>query len=72
MTGAPIPGEADAVVEHAPVLVAGFGAFGSTTGRLLKANGVETTVLDFDSDRVDLLLDVHPAGETSVVVVRYG
>jgi voltage-gated potassium channel Kch len=35
--------------------VAGFGAFGSTTGRLLKANGVETNVLDFDSDRVDLL-----------------
>lgn len=47
--------EADAVAGHAPVLVAGFGAFGSTTGRLLRANGVDTTVLDFDSDRVELL-----------------
>ncbi len=47
--------EADAVTAHAPVLVAGFGAFGSTTGRLLRANGVDTTVLDFDSDRVELL-----------------
>jgi monovalent cation:H+ antiporter-2, CPA2 family len=27
--------EPDAIDEHAPVLVAGFGAFGSTVGRLL-------------------------------------
>ncbi len=47
--------EADEVSEHAPVLVAGFGAFGSTVGRLLKANGIGTTVLEFDSDRVELL-----------------
>jgi CPA2 family monovalent cation:H+ antiporter-2 len=40
---------------HSPVLIAGFGAFGATVGRLLKANGVATTVLDVDSDRVDLL-----------------
>jgi monovalent cation:proton antiporter-2 (CPA2) family protein len=45
----------DAVEQHAPVLIAGFGGFGSTVGRLLKANGINTTVLDVDSDRVELL-----------------
>jgi voltage-gated potassium channel Kch len=47
--------EADAVEEESPVLIAGFGSFGATVGRLLRANGVRTTVLDHDSDRVDLL-----------------
>jgi monovalent cation:proton antiporter-2 (CPA2) family protein len=46
---------ADAIEEQSPVLIAGFGGFGSTVGRLLKANGVQTTVLDIDSDRVELL-----------------
>jgi monovalent cation:proton antiporter-2 (CPA2) family protein len=45
----------DAIEEHNPVLIAGFGGFGSTVGRLLKAKGVGTTVLDSDPDRVDLL-----------------
>jgi monovalent cation:proton antiporter-2 (CPA2) family protein len=45
----------DAIEGHGPVLIAGFGGFGSTVGRLLKANGVATTVLDIDSDRVELL-----------------
>ena len=45
----------DAIEEHSRVLVVGFGAFGSTLGRLLNANGVRTTVLDFDSERVELL-----------------
>jgi CPA2 family monovalent cation:H+ antiporter-2 len=45
----------DTVEGGAPVLVAGFGSFGSTVGRLLNANGVRTTVLDNDGDRVDLL-----------------
>ncbi|NWG21094.1 MAG: cation:proton antiporter [Chloroflexi bacterium] len=47
--------EPDAIDEHHPVIIAGFGGFGSTVGRLLKANGVPTTVLEYDSDRVDLL-----------------
>ena len=47
--------EADRIDEHGHVIVAGFGRFGSTVGRLLKANGVSTTVLDNDSDRVELL-----------------
>lgn len=47
--------EADAIAEHNRVLIAGFGSFGSTVGRLLAANGVASTVLDIDSDRVELL-----------------
>ena len=47
--------EADTIEEAHPVLVAGFGAFGSTLGRFLRANGIAATVLDLDSDRVDLL-----------------
>jgi voltage-gated potassium channel Kch len=47
--------EADAIDEDSPVIIAGFGAFGATVGRLLKANGIRTTVLDIDSDQVDLL-----------------
>ena len=38
-----------------PVIIAGFGHFGSTVGRFLRANGVHTTILDNDSDRVELL-----------------
>jgi monovalent cation:H+ antiporter-2, CPA2 family len=47
--------ESDAVDEGSSVLIAGFGSYGSTLGRLLKASGVATTVLDIDSDRVDVL-----------------
>jgi monovalent cation:proton antiporter-2 (CPA2) family protein len=45
----------DAIDEDNPVIIAGFGSFGSIVGRLLRANGVGATVLDNDSDRVDLL-----------------
>ncbi len=37
------------------VILVGFGHFGSTIGRFLRANGVEATILDQDSNRVDLL-----------------
>jgi CPA2 family monovalent cation:H+ antiporter-2 len=47
--------EADEVDLKHKVIIAGFGHFGSTLGRLLRANGVEATVLDNDSDQVDLL-----------------
>lgn len=40
--------------EH-PVLIVGFGDFGSSVGRLLGAAGVACTVLDLDADRVDVL-----------------
>jgi monovalent cation:proton antiporter-2 (CPA2) family protein len=45
----------DVIDEQSRVIIAGFGRFGNTIGRLLRANGVATTVLDFDSDRVELL-----------------
>jgi monovalent cation:proton antiporter-2 (CPA2) family protein len=47
--------ESDEIGEENPVIIAGFDRFGNTVGRLLKANGIGTTVLDFDSDRVDVL-----------------
>jgi CPA2 family monovalent cation:H+ antiporter-2 len=47
--------EADKVEEKNKVILAGFGHFGSTIGRFLLANGVEVTILDSDSDQVDLL-----------------
>ena len=46
---------ADVPVETHRVIIAGFSHFGSTVGRFLRANGVSATVLDNDSDRVDLL-----------------
>jgi monovalent cation:H+ antiporter-2, CPA2 family len=47
--------EADKIEERNTVIIAGFGHFGSTIGRFLRANGVEATILDNDSDRVELL-----------------
>ncbi len=46
---------ADSVDEENPVIIAGFGNFGSIIGRLLRANGVGITVLDLDCDKVELL-----------------
>ena len=37
------------------VIIAGFGHFGSTIGRFLRANGISATILDNDSDQVDVL-----------------
>jgi CPA2 family monovalent cation:H+ antiporter-2 len=51
----PTEREADAIDTEHPVIIAGFGSFGSTLGRFLRANGVEATILDNDSDQVDLL-----------------
>ncbi len=47
--------EADAIEETNAVIIAGYGRFGSVTGRFLKANGINATVLDANSDRVDSL-----------------
>jgi len=51
----PEPRPDDVIDEQHPVIIAGFGHFGSTIGRMLRANGIEATVLDHDSDRVELL-----------------
>jgi len=40
--------------KHA-VIIAGFGHFGSTLGRFLRANGVQAVYLDHDSEQVALL-----------------
>ena len=47
--------EPDVIDEHNKVIIAGFGHFGSTVGRFLKANKIDATYLDIDSDRVDVL-----------------
>lgn len=47
--------EADAVDERNKILLVGFGHFGTTIVRFLRANGVSATVLDNNSDQVDLL-----------------
>lgn len=47
--------EADKINEFNPVIIAGFGHFGSTVGRFLRAHKIGMTVLDNDSDRVELL-----------------
>lgn len=47
--------EADDIDKHEKVIIAGFGHFGSTVGRMLRANGIEATILDNNSDQVELL-----------------
>ena len=47
--------EPDHIEEKNPVIIAGFDRFGNVVGRFLRASGINTTVLDFDSDRVDVL-----------------
>jgi glutathione-regulated potassium-efflux system ancillary protein KefC len=39
--------------DGAPVLIAGFGRVGQIVGRLLFANGIKATVLDFEPDQVE-------------------
>jgi monovalent cation:H+ antiporter-2, CPA2 family len=46
---------ADPIDEKNPVIIAGFGHFGNTVGRFLRANKIPATYLDIDSDRVDVL-----------------
>lgn len=45
----------DTIDEKHKVIIAGFSHFGSTIGRFLRANGVEATILDNNSDQVDFL-----------------
>jgi len=47
--------EEDTIDEKNPVIIAGFGRYGTIVGRFLRANNIGTTVLDFDSDRVETL-----------------
>ena len=45
----------DHIAKTHKVILVGFGHFGSTIGRFLRSYGIEATILDNDSDRVDLL-----------------
>jgi voltage-gated potassium channel Kch len=45
----------DEVHETGRVIMAGFGRFGHIVGRFLRANGVRPTVLEHDSDHVEML-----------------
>ena len=45
----------DPADQENPVIIAGFGRFGHIVGRLLRANGVGTTVLDLDADQIEII-----------------
>ncbi len=42
-----------AEVQDAPIIVAGFGRYGQIVARLLMAQGIRTTVLDHDAERIE-------------------
>lgn len=45
----------DHIAKSHKIILVGFGHFGSTVGRFLRSHGVEATILDQDSNRVDYL-----------------
>ncbi|APG64497.1 potassium transporter [Tenacibaculum todarodis] len=45
----------DHIAKSQKIILVGFGHFGSTIGRFLRSHGVEATILDHDSNRVDFL-----------------
>ena len=47
--------EADVIDESNPVIIAGYGRVGTIIGRLLRVSGIAATVLEVDSDQVELL-----------------
>jgi voltage-gated potassium channel Kch len=47
--------ESDAADEGNPVIICGFGRFGHAVGRLLRSRGYGCTVLDHDTDQVEVL-----------------
>ena len=64
----------DSDVSQKKIIIVGFGHFGSTVGRLLKANKISATVLDRDSDRVKLLrsygFKVYYGDATRIPILR--
>ena len=64
----------DAELPLKKVIIVGFGHFGSTVGRMLKASKVSATVLDHDPDRVKLLrsygFKVYYGDATRIPVLR--
>ncbi len=47
--------DADIIDEKNKIIIAGFGRYGSTIGRFLRANGQSATYLDIDPNNVELL-----------------
>jgi len=45
----------DDVDHKSPVIIAGYGRFGQIVARLLETQGIHATVLEYDSDQVELL-----------------
>ncbi|WP_312076649.1 monovalent cation:proton antiporter-2 (CPA2) family protein [Chryseobacterium sp.] len=64
----------DGNISQKKIIIVGFGHFGSTVGRLLKANKITATILDRDSDRVKLLrsygFKVYYGDATRIPVLR--
>ncbi|AYN66687.1 potassium transporter [Euzebyella marina] len=60
----------DHIAKQHKVILVGFGHFGSTIGRFLRSHGIEATILDFDSNRVDFLrkmgFEVHYGDATRI------
>ncbi|MBJ7881647.1 monovalent cation:proton antiporter-2 (CPA2) family protein [Gelidibacter salicanalis] len=48
----------DKIEKHHKIILLGFGHFGSTIGRFLRAHGIESTVIDSNSNRVDYLREM--------------
>ena len=60
--------------QNAPVIIAGFGRYGQIIGRLLKANGLQATVLDHDAEAIEALrkfgFRVHYGDATRLDLLR--
>ena len=56
------------------VIIVGFGHFGGTIGRMLKANNIKPIILDHDSERVDILrkmgYEVYYGDATRIEVLK--
>ncbi|SMC31951.1 monovalent cation:proton antiporter-2 (CPA2) family protein [Moheibacter sediminis] len=66
--------EYDLPESHKKIIIAGYGDFGNTIGRIVKFSGFQATVLDNDSDRVNLLrkmgFKVYYGDATNLNVLR--
>jgi glutathione-regulated potassium-efflux system ancillary protein KefC len=60
--------------QDAPVIIAGFGRYGQIIGRLLRANGLQATVLDHDAEAIEALrkfgFRVHYGDATRLDLLR--
>ena len=66
--------EPDKIGETTDILMIGFGRFGNIVGRFLKANGIPTTILDFDAEQIDTLkhlgLEAYYGDATRLDILR--